>query len=197
MAEGANVVNLIDTSPRRLLRVLAALLICLVAAGAVAAQDAPDADAPPSNEEIRAAMQEYFQSRLRADLGLTDAQVDAIMPRIQALERSKNEMRRKRMETVRRLRRSVERGAPDAELERLLEQLDAIEWDQRVSERDALAEIDGELTARQRVRLRFFMPRFRREMNERVRELKGEGPGGPGFNPGRRPPGRGGPGGNR
>ena len=77
------------------------------------------------------------------------------------------------MELARELRRGLEQGATDDELQRGLEQLEQTERDHQEGQRRMLKEIDSRLSARQRVELRFFTQQFRREIQEKVRELRG------------------------
>ena len=124
--------------------------------------------------ELRQAMQQYFEKRLRVEVSLSDPQVEHIVPRVEQLEEAKRAMRRSRMETARRLRFGLERGAADDELQELLDRLDRTERDQRELERSLQKEIDEVLSAPQRVQLRFFMQQFRQEMQSKIREFRGD-----------------------
>lgn len=166
---------------------LCAGLILAIAVGtgawAAPAEDATGLPPPPPppprgvDEQIRRSL----AARVRAELSLTDAQVDALMPRIEALERARAEARRERIGLVRDLRRGVARGASDAELQALLDRLDALPAREDAATRAALAEIDKGLSVRQRVGLRFALARFRSEVGRRVEELReGRGAGGRG-----------------
>jgi len=138
--------------------------------------------------ELRDAMRSYFQNRLRRELALTDDQVAVIVPRIQGLEEAKRESRREKGETARQLHRGLEHGATDGELQALLDRLDAIQLREQEQEREIFAGIDESLSVRQRVQLRFFVQRFRRDMMERMSDIRGER--GRGEHPRRRPPGQ-------
>jgi len=96
------------------------------------------------------------------------------------MERARTTARRQRTRTVFELRRGLREGTGDEELQSLLEQLERIEQEQRRLERTALEEIDALLTVRQRVQLRFFIERFRRELQRKVQQLR-SGEAGPGF----------------
>ena len=89
-----------------------------------------------------------------------------------------------RRSTVVKLQRGLRQGESDERLQQLLDTLETIEVEQQQSERATLAEIDAKLSVRQRVKLRFFIQGFRRQMQRRVRELQGDdwpaGPPGPG-----------------
>jgi hypothetical protein len=161
---------------------LALLLACLPGA---AAPD-PAGDAPPPHAEIRREMRELFQNRLRARLGLTDEQMQAIGPRIEHLEEGRSTARRETLETMHELRMAYEGGAADGDLQLLLDRLEGIEREQRELERSELSEIDARLTTRQRVELRFFMEEFRSEMARKIQELRRDR-GAPGRRSGARP----------
>ena len=124
--------------------------------------------------ELRRAMHEYFEKRLRAELSLTDEQTEHILPTVTRLEEAKTEMRQTRMETARSLRRGMQQGATDDELQELLDRLDRLEGEQRELERSMLEEIDEVLSVRQRVQLRFFIQQFRQEMQRKVQEFRGD-----------------------
>lgn len=158
-------------------RVLLTLLLLLPAAAApVPAQDTEGPEAGPEGEDLRQAIRRHFSNRLRQELALTDEQMSAILPQVEELEQSRNGMRRERRETVRRLTQGLQRGASDAELQQLLDRLDTIEQDQRKVERTAMARIDEQLSVRQRVQFRFFIERFRKAMQQRIEEFRGDGP---------------------
>lgn len=163
----------------------------LLLAPAVAQEPTPS-DREAMRAELRGAMQQYFQNRLREELALTDEQLHAIAPALERLERAKQAARSERQQTVRRLQRGLRAGGSDEELRGLLDRLEAIEDEQHRLQRDTLETIDGTLTVRQQVQLRFFIQRFQREFYQRVRELRGEQRPGPDRRPDRRPgrPGR-------
>ncbi len=156
------------------LLVLLLLLGTAVAPGRAAQAPGRRGGAEGGRPELRRAMQQYFQKRLRAEVSLSDTQVEHILPRVSQLEEAKSAMRRSRLEAARRLRLGLERGATDDELQELLDRLDRVERDQRERERSLLKEIDEVLSARQRVQLRFFMQHFRQEMQRKVQEFRGD-----------------------
>ncbi len=126
--------------------------------------------------ELRRAMQQYFQQRLRAEVSLSEAQLEHILPRITRLEDAKRDLRRSRAETIRGLRHGLEQDATDEELQELLDRLDRAEADQRQHERSLLDQIEETLSSRQRVQLRLFIQHFRQEMQHRVQEFRGDRP---------------------
>jgi hypothetical protein len=151
-------------------RLVFLLVLTVVVALPIAAQEPPPSD---SARELHAAMRRHFENRLRAELSLSDEQVEQIVPRMNELEASRQRTRRERGEVMRRLRSGMEGGASDADLLADLRELERFEIDQREMDRTAMAEIDESLTARQQVQLRFFVQRFREQMQERVRALRG------------------------
>ena len=124
--------------------------------------------------ELREAMREHFQNRLRAEVSLTDDQARHILPRVRQLEESKTALRRSHMEATRQLRRGLEQGATDEELQELLDSLARGGREQQELERSLMYEVDDVLSARQRVQLRFFLHGFRQQMQRKVRELRGD-----------------------
>jgi superfamily I DNA/RNA helicase len=153
----------------------AGILLLAMPAGALAQGPRGDeTDRPGPSGELREAMQDYFEKRLRSALSLSDEQVSQILPLVRRLEDSKREVQRARMDSVRRLRRGLEQGASDTELQEQLDRLDRSGREQWETERELIEEVDRVLSTRQRVQLRFFLQHFRREMQEKVGELRGD-----------------------
>jgi len=184
------------------LSVLSFVICTTLAAGRGAPPTAGESrTAPPSSpaqRELRDAMQQYFESRLRADVGLSDAQLAEVLPRVREIERGRNEAGRQRRTAVRVLTRGMRQGATDEELLSQLARLDRIEQEQRKLEQRVRVEIDEQLSVRQRVRFRFFVERFRRDLQRRVQSLRNGGEPGEGAarRRGGRPPRESGPGGS-
>jgi Spy/CpxP family protein refolding chaperone len=156
---------------------LAAMIICaLPCVGASSmAQEPPPAQEPgagPIDEELGQAIREHFLTRLRAELALTDEQMTAVTPLVEEIESVRSRLRRERVKTVRALNRGMEDGAGDAELQGLLDRLDAIEEEQRAAEASVMVRVDEQLTVRQRVQFRFYTERFRRNLERRIEDLR-------------------------
>jgi len=157
------------------MRVAIGSVLCLVCwlgfATAAPAQETRRGQ-PEGVGELREAMHRYFETRVRAELGLTDEQFDSLMPLVRGLEESRIEFRRQRMETVRNLQRGIREGGTDTKLQEMLDRLDSIEDEGRRTERSAMVGIDELLTVRQRVQFRFFSQRFRSELERRIRRMR-------------------------
>ncbi|MEE8116676.1 MAG: hypothetical protein V3T28_06180 [Gemmatimonadales bacterium] len=126
------------------------------------------AAAQERDQELDERIRERFTSMLRSELALADDQAETVLPAMAELQQFKREIGRERRETVRALRTGMHDGASDAELQRLLDRFEQIDDDQRSAERSAMAKIDADLNTRQRVKLRFFVQRFRRQIEERL-----------------------------
>jgi hypothetical protein len=152
------------------------LLALVCAIGPLAAQEA----APPAGEgepgELQREMRKFFADRLRAELDLTDDQMAQIMPKVQALEQERDAARRERFETTRELRRGLEGGMSDSELQELLERFDGVDRKNLELKERLFDDLDDALSVRQRVRLRFFFERFPRMMREKIEALRGGAP---------------------
>lgn len=160
------------------------LLSCLALAMLAASHSARAEESPLGpNGELREAMADFFRTRLRVALDLTDAQMAEIVPRLQRIERSREESRRRRVGTVRDLHQGLRSGVGDGELQSRLDRLEAIEDEQREIESSVMSEIDRQLTVRQRVQLRFFVQRFRSEVRRKIEELRGPAGAGRGDRP--------------
>ena len=138
----------------------------------------------PGNDALRQALVQKFSNGLREHLGLTDRQVEALMPSIRLMEESRTTARRERQAVMRRMRELYRGGGSDAELQATLDRYEEIEERQRREQAAAQARIDEELTVRQRIEYRMYTQRFRRQLERRLRGLddSGEGamPGGEG-----------------
>ncbi len=148
----------------------AACLVCIAVAPA-AAQDLERSQERRLEMEER--IRERFTSMLRSELALSDDQAETVLPVMSELEQFKREIGRERRDTVRALQTGMQEGASDAELQASLDRLDQIEDDLRSAERNAMVKIDGELNTRQRVKLRFFVQRFRRHLEDRMSDRSG------------------------
>jgi len=139
------------------------------------AQESPptqDLEQAPVDEELGQAIREHFLSRLRAELGLTDEQMRSVTPLVEELERVRTRLRREKIRTVRALQRGMEEGAGDAELQRLLDHLEAVETERLGAEASVMVRVDEQLTVRQRVQFRFYAERFRRNLERRIDDLR-------------------------
>lgn len=157
-------------------RIIPILLALVVSLPIVLAQGPPPPepdDGPPAGE-VREAIKQFFEHRMREELGLTDEQMSAMRPLVDEIERSRAATRRERLQTVRALRGGLRDGAGDAKLQELLDRLGRIEDEERARERSVMTRIDEQLTVRQRVQFRFFIDAFRRRMERRIRELRDE-----------------------
>lgn len=156
------------------------LLLGTAGVAALPVRAEPAAEEVPGEErsgELRREMQRYFSTRLRAELALTDEQVRALEPEFDALEASRVRNQKERREIGADLRNALRGGAGDPEIERLLTRFDDLALTHEKEQRERLRKIDASLTVRQRAELRFFLTRFRQDMERRVREFRDAGRG--------------------
>lgn len=157
--------------------------IALAAGPAAVARAQSGADSPPPGGDDRddarhpvvAQMRRVFAARLKSDVGLDDAQVATVLPKIVALEQGRTGANRQRARLLRDLRAGLAGGMSDPELQRRLNDLDRIAQDLERSTRAAFGDIDRDLSVPQRVRLRFLVVDFRREVTRRIRGLGAAG----------------------
>ena len=159
------------TMGRLLVVPMLSAMLCVVAP--VVAQTEPPETGGSGPGELQREMRKYFADGLRAELDLTDEQVEQVMPKVRELELERGAIRRDRMEAMRGLRRGIEQGASDAELQELLNRYDAADRKQVELKERLFGDIDESLTVRQRVRMRFFVERFPRMMREKIEDLRG------------------------
>jgi hypothetical protein len=170
------------TRARRLAVIAVWLLGGAIASTPSRAQGDPSSPAPPpagarDHGAIAERMRDLFAARLKRDVGLDDSQIQAVLPRIERLERERARIQRERGSTLRGLRQGLDAGVPDKELQQQLDRLDRLAGDLQRATGDELHGIDALLTVPQRVRIRFLLVRFRAEMKERIREMRRGGAG--------------------
>ena len=154
---------------------ISALLVSMSLVAGPAVAQAQSGDGPPVGErgaQLREAMQRYFEKRLRADLALSDDQVKQLTPLIRNLEKSRREAQRDRSEATRALQRALRQGGDDAELRKLMQRIDRATARQWEAETSLLPGVDSTLSIRQQAQFRFFVQDFRREMQEKIREVR-------------------------
>jgi hypothetical protein len=144
------------------------LVTALASSGLLHAQ-APE---PPRRAAIREQARGLLAARLKSDVGLSDAQVADVLPRIEAIEQARREARRSRLRLLGDLRRDLDAGAPDAKLQGSLDELDRNERDEDRATRDGLAKLDAALTVPQRVRVRFLLVQLRGEISRQVQSIR-------------------------
>ena len=157
----------------RICRITLLLVLFACAMPSLWAQDGTPQTRQGGLAELQREMRKFFADRLRAELDLTDEQMEQIMPKVQVLEQEREAMRRERAETTRRLRSGLDGGTPDSELQELLDRYDGVARKNLELAERLYGDIDSALSVRQRVRARFFMERFPRMMREKIEELRG------------------------
>jgi hypothetical protein len=170
------------TRARRLAAIALLLLGGAIAWAPSFAEGEPSAPGPPAafgrdRGAIAERMRGLFAARLKRDVGLDDAQIQAVLPRVEALERERARIQRERGATLRGLRQGLDAGVSDKELQERLDRLDRLAGELERATWDGLHGIDALLTVPQRVRIRFLLVRFRAEMAERIRQLRRGGAG--------------------
>jgi len=160
-----------------ILTMLAATLAAPLSPAIAQEQAPPVTDAAAGDPELRRALSDYLERRLRADIGLTDEQAATVLPKLEEMQGVQTRVRRDKRTTMQELRRLYEGGATDVELQEGLERLDAIDDGLRSETRQLMAEIDGALTVRQRVGFRFFLIQVREDVQNRMRQMRNR-PGG-------------------
>lgn len=129
----------------------------------------------PDTDELRQQMHRNLAARLRADLALTDEQMSALAPRLEELERSKARGQKERRQIGVELRHALRGDASDGEIQEIQERFDPATVLHEAQLRERSKRGDSSLTVRHSAELRFFLSRFRQEMERRVREFRHPG----------------------
>ena len=147
--------------------------IALLALPAFAADSGQETrDRGPSVPALREKLRVVFQERLRSAVGLSDAQMEAVSPVLERLQSERVAIRQERLRIIRDLRKSLRSGGSDAEIDALLAHLDQLGVRQEETTRDALRDVDRHLKPRQKVELRFFVARFRQDVEARIMDVR-------------------------
>lgn len=114
--------------------------------------------------------------RLSRTLELSDEQTVMLMRRYDDLKKQISELWDKRNQMMEQLREKVNKNAPEAEIEQVLNDLSKLEEENFYARRDLLKKAGQDLTITQRAKLLLFMQDFERDMRkllERAREFRG------------------------
>ena len=160
-----------------------ALPAALAAGGPASGRPAPG-DAP-NGDEMRAAVEQVLIVRLKRVLQMTPAQEGRVIPKVHRMLDERREFAARRRIAVSHLRATmIDETSDGAEIDKALADLLGLEEAHRARERRLKEEIGADLTPRQRARMYFFEDRFRRVMQQRLRQARpGAGPGAAGRPP--------------
>ena len=126
---------------------------------------------------LRAAMMRFFSNGLSRELGLSDEQLAAVMPHVREMERTRSAFRAEKLRLLREVQQAYRGGGTDEQLRGLLEAYSDLEQRADAEKRRLQAAVDAELSVRQQVEFRFFSQRFRRRLEQRIREMRSDGEG--------------------
>ncbi len=164
---------------------IGALLVTLATANSSTAQQVPPrpdtknvqkrGPAPPLVQLIEGIYVNSLRQQAK-QAEITDEQIARMLPFLRQYLRDRNEIGgTRRLRAQRDLQQAFNRGAPDEELGRLIQQFDRIDADVQAAQAQFLSSTDPILTMRQRAWLRVWQIR----VEERIRRLIQEGAGVP------------------
>ena len=145
--------------------VIVPVLICLAFPALTVAQD----------KQLGEAVFEHISRVLRTELALDDEQTATVMPLLREQAQLRTELRKERMKAARALRRALAEGASDQNLQQQLDRMDEFEQQGFRRQRELQRRIDGPLNTTQRIKLRFAAERIRREVQDRLRDVRERG----------------------
>jgi len=143
-------------------------------------------------DDLAETLEIYMIAKMKRDLSLTRDQEEKIVPFIQDLSAARREHRRERFLDMARLRPlSEDPASSEEEIRRVLTRMEESEKSFRTREAGALDQVRAVLSPRQQAQFIFFQERFRKEMQQRLRQFRDgatqdrppRGPRGPGSSP--------------
>jgi Spy/CpxP family protein refolding chaperone len=160
----------------------------LLAAGPTFAQQRPSPPPPgagPGAEsdeagDLQETLEIYMLAKMKRALALTPDQEQKVVPLVQDLSDSRRRFHRDRRLAIMTLRPMVEDpNSTEEEIRATLARLDQAESSFRSSESHSIAQIRALLSTRQQAQFMIFQESFRAEMQQRLREFRQGGAGGP------------------
>lgn len=145
----------------------------------------PGMQHPDRAAMLRAQIEARFGERVKAELGLTDQQMDRLQMAARANEDRTRDLNRREADMARAVMEQLRPGiaANQDSLGRLLDGIAAVRVQRAQSEQQELRELGQFLNPVQRARLLL----MRRQLLQRIQEIRGGAPGGPGMVPGQGP----------
>ena len=138
-------------------------------------------------EELRETFQLVMLSRLKRELQMSPEQEAAVLPLLDEMEQSRQEMRYQRHRAMYDLRRLLHANADDDPIEARLREARAARRDFENRRQQIEEEIAAHLSPHQQARLLVFMQEFSRRLRHQLQQIRRQG-GPPGGRGGRRPP---------
>jgi hypothetical protein len=134
---------------------------------------------------LRAQIEERFGQRVQAELGLTDQQMERLRTAMRSNEDRKRDTNEREADLLRAVMDQLRPGvaANQDSLGRLIDAVAAVRVQRAQSDQQELRELGQFLNPVQRARLLM----MRRQLLQRIQEIRGGAPGGPGMGPGQGP----------
>jgi hypothetical protein len=163
-------------------RALATALLLVSAAAAVAQEGRPGSEAQRRpREEIFRMVDAYVASHLQENLGLSDEQLNRVLPLVRKLGADRRRFAERRIRALHQMRRMMKAGMTnDPRLPDLLHELKAAEAEEPMAIRAGHDAIDAVLTPVQQVQFRIFEAEIEHRMRQVMARIRGERRDGPG-----------------
>ena len=178
---------------------IVAVLVGGLVVGAVAQNPLPQRQRPADRQRqmqqqmqnpdraalLRAQIEERFGQRVQAELGLTDQQMERLRTAMRSNEDRKRDTNEREADLLRAVMDQLRPGvaANQDSLGRLIDAVAAVRVQRAQSDQQELRELGQFLNPVQRARLLM----MRRQLLQRIQEIRGGAPGGPGMGPGQGP----------
>ena len=136
-------------------------------------QPAPRAGVAREAEDVKEAVQVLMISSMKKALALTRSQEEEVIPKVQQVFAERERYARDRRDALRQIQTKLAvESASDKEVQNVVRRLDDLERSHQEQELQLRSEIDRLLNARQQAQIRVFVPRFRREMQQRIEDAR-------------------------
>lgn len=159
-----------------MIRALAIALLLVSPAIAAADEGASEGASPrPPREEIYRMVDTYLAGHLQENLGLSDEQLDRVLPLVRKLNADRRGFAERRIRAIHQMRRMMKAGmANDPRIAELLQQVKAAEAEEPVAVRAGHDAIDAVLTPVQQAQFRVLEAEVEHRMRQVMARVRGE-----------------------
>ena len=153
--------------------ILISFLLLLFSVSLLSAQDREQFQRERRERDLRETIKVYMYYKMKAALNLTEEQQEAVIPKVEEMELARQRFMDERKKLLQELESMLsDQRASDEGIIKQLSLFKKIEESQRKDEETILAQINEILNARQRARFVIFMFDFRKELQDKIDNIR-------------------------